>query len=562
VTFARFLARAFPLAPALASLACGASSPPPAPAVTTVDLSGASSSASAANADAGPPLPPDVTDAVAIASPHASCTIREPFWTGDVDLLLAADGADFASLMNAHDAELSLVEPSAAFLRASVGSATIGAYVPIAQLELQPHRPVVLGGIFVPSFEGGLAFAGVHGDRISVRAATPPGVELVGVPALTGEIACADLLPDAAAMAAFDPSTAWGGAAGLRDASFAPKRTVALSSGAADPPMLRIEVDDALALRRVTVIEQRAGRARVHWSTHEGDFFGWVSASDLRPFAQTPRTAKARALEEVQNFGMIGLLRSAGSSGDEQAPPSSRRLACRGAVRVLAEKDGRRYLLGQIAAGAPFTVEGHDEGAVTRLVAPASLLLDKSVRWLVAARDLADCATSSAQEASDEDPNGQAKDLSGTPGHAGGGGVTGGSMFKLGRADVGVALSGARSSVATPPAAGPRLREGSVTVTGRLPPEVVRRIARQNFGRFRLCYEDGLRSDPRLHGRVIVRFSIATDGSVSSSQDAGSTLPAPGVVACIVRGIGNLSFPQPEGGTVQVVYPIDLATGQ
>jgi len=43
-------------------------------------------------------------------------------------------------------------------------------------------------------------------------------------------------------------------------------------------------------------------------------------------------------------------------------------------------------------------------------------------------------------------------------------------------------------------------------VNGRLPPEVIQRIVRQNFGRFRNCYESSLRTNPSLTGRVAVKF--------------------------------------------------------
>jgi len=49
---------------------------------------------------------------------------------------------------------------------------------------------------------------------------------------------------------------------------------------------------------------------------------------------------------------------------------------------------------------------------------------------------------------------------------------------------------------------------------------------------------------------------IDKDGSVSRSADGGSDLPDAQVVACVIRGFGNLSFPQPEGGIVTVIYPI------
>jgi hypothetical protein len=107
----------------------------------------------------------------------------------------------------------------------------------------------------------------------------------------------------------------------------------------------------------------------------------------------------------------------------------------------------------------------------------------------------------------------------------------------------------------------PKLREGATQVNGRLPPEVIQRIVRQNFGRFRLCYENGMRSNPNLQGRVSVKFVIDRSGAVSMTADGGSDLPDQSVVQCVVRGFGNLSFPQPEGGMVTVVYPIIFNPG-
>ena len=107
----------------------------------------------------------------------------------------------------------------------------------------------------------------------------------------------------------------------------------------------------------------------------------------------------------------------------------------------------------------------------------------------------------------------------------------------------------------------PQVRMGATTVNGSLPPEVIQRIIRQNYGRFRLCYENGLRNNPNLQGRVSVRFVIGRDGSVSNVANAGSDLPDPSVVSCVTRTYYGLTFPQPEGGIVTVVYPIMLSPG-
>ena len=106
---------------------------------------------------------------------------------------------------------------------------------------------------------------------------------------------------------------------------------------------------------------------------------------------------------------------------------------------------------------------------------------------------------------------------------------------------------------------GPQVRMGGTTVSGRLPAEVIQRIVRQRFGQFRLCYENGLRHNPALAGRVVVRFIIGRDGAVQSSADGGSTLPDPEVVSCIVRAFYGLSFPAPEDGIVTSTYPIVLS---
>jgi hypothetical protein len=107
----------------------------------------------------------------------------------------------------------------------------------------------------------------------------------------------------------------------------------------------------------------------------------------------------------------------------------------------------------------------------------------------------------------------------------------------------------------------PRIREDVVEIKGHLPPEVIQRIVRQNFGRFRLCYENGLRNNPDLQGRVTVKFIIDRSGAVSATQDGGSDLPDQQAVQCVVRAFHNLSFPQPEGGMVTVVYPIMFNPG-
>jgi tetratricopeptide (TPR) repeat protein len=101
----------------------------------------------------------------------------------------------------------------------------------------------------------------------------------------------------------------------------------------------------------------------------------------------------------------------------------------------------------------------------------------------------------------------------------------------------------------------PQVRMGATQVSGRLPPEIIQRIVRQRFGTLRACYEDGLRRNPRLQGRVSVRFVIEGDGAVEQAQATGEIEDAE-VLRCIAAAFRQMTFPAPEGGIITVVYPV------
>jgi hypothetical protein len=105
-----------------------------------------------------------------------------------------------------------------------------------------------------------------------------------------------------------------------------------------------------------------------------------------------------------------------------------------------------------------------------------------------------------------------------------------------------------------------RLHRAPVDDDARLPPEAISRVVRQNFGRFRLCYERGLVRDPSLAGRVTTHFLVGPGGVVKSAADAGSDLKDREVVGCIVRAFYGLTFPAPPGDVlVGATYPIVLS---
>jgi hypothetical protein len=103
------------------------------------------------------------------------------------------------------------------------------------------------------------------------------------------------------------------------------------------------------------------------------------------------------------------------------------------------------------------------------------------------------------------------------------------------------------------------LVEQPIDVQGKLSKDVVRRILRANFPRFRACYEHNLKRDPNLKGTVSARFIIDKTGAVESATLAGGTLTDPQMNACYLGVFRTLSFPEPEEGKVLVKYGVDFS---
>ncbi len=225
-----------------------------------------------------------------------------------------------------------------------------------------------------------------------------------------------------------------------------------------------------------------------------------------------PHIARQAALREAREFGMIGLL-NAGASGDPNAPTAPwGRDTSLGTDEISARGNMWGDEIGDAFGAGGLGLSGIGEGGGGR---------------------------------------GEGIGLGniGTLGH--GAGIGTGQGFGAGHGRLG----GSHKTRA------PKVRMGATSVSGRLPPEVIQRIVRQNYGRFRMCYEQGLARNPNLEGRVQVRFVIGRDGSVSNVSNGGSDLPDSGVVSCVISAYYGLSFPQPEGGIVTVVYPIMFAPG-
>ena len=101
---------------------------------------------------------------------------------------------------------------------------------------------------------------------------------------------------------------------------------------------------------------------------------------------------------------------------------------------------------------------------------------------------------------------------------------------------------------------------GDPVVLGGMPTSSIHRIVRENLDALRNCYQDGLVKKPKLAGKVEIRFIIADEGQITTSELKSSTLGNKKVETCMVEAIKGLAFPEPRGGGIVIVtYPFLLS---
>lgn len=80
-------------------------------------------------------------------------------------------------------------------------------------------------------------------------------------------------------------------------------------------------------------------------------------------------------------------------------------------------------------------------------------------------------------------------------------------------------------------------------------------VVKRHYNQVRYCYERRLPQRPTLAGRVVGRFELELDGTISSAEIAESTLGDTVVEDCLVARF--LEWGWPEGKTRYVVrYPL------
>ena len=103
-------------------------------------------------------------------------------------------------------------------------------------------------------------------------------------------------------------------------------------------------------------------------------------------------------------------------------------------------------------------------------------------------------------------------------------------------------------------ASAPDVIPGQAIVRGSLDKEIIRRIVRRHSNEVKYCYEQELRRNPDLGGRITVQFTIAASGQVTAAQLQSSTVGNARVENCTVQAVRRWEFPMRLDGDLATVY--------
>jgi TonB family protein len=94
---------------------------------------------------------------------------------------------------------------------------------------------------------------------------------------------------------------------------------------------------------------------------------------------------------------------------------------------------------------------------------------------------------------------------------------------------------------------------------GKLEKYEIELVFKQKMGIFIRCYQRELQRNPELRGKVVVRFVVGAEGSVTHAHLRATSLENAVVESCVVDEVRRTRFPRPEDdGSVIVSYPFNF----
>jgi TonB family protein len=154
-----------------------------------------------------------------------------------------------------------------------------------------------------------------------------------------------------------------------------------------------------------------------------------------------------------------------------------------------------------------------------------------------------------------------------TAGSGGGNGIanpqgdTGGKMAGIGATQTsgaGTVNTGQKQVVKVPQVADSVPEVDSAEVK----PRDLARFIQSRKASIQRCYENGLKRDPSLKGKVMVRFELTPQGRASNVEVEESTLRSDEVINCIKTTMRAWTFPFKPSDDVPVSYPFIFSPGE
>ncbi len=98
-------------------------------------------------------------------------------------------------------------------------------------------------------------------------------------------------------------------------------------------------------------------------------------------------------------------------------------------------------------------------------------------------------------------------------------------------------------------------------VDGDIDKKAVARAIRKRSSAFQQCYENALKSNSKLQGKLVVEFTINTSGRVSDTRVIKDGLGSPAVARCVQSTLKRLRFPRPKDGEVSITNAFVFTPG-
>jgi len=103
---------------------------------------------------------------------------------------------------------------------------------------------------------------------------------------------------------------------------------------------------------------------------------------------------------------------------------------------------------------------------------------------------------------------------------------------------------------------------GDPIILGALDRSLIDEVIKRHMNQIRYCYQRELTKNASLGGKIVIKFTIAKDGTVSSATTKQTTMNNQAVEQCIEGRFMRMVFPEPKGGGIVIVsYPFIFSPG-